>query len=55
MRKKLILLVVALAATVAATTVSQAAADTCPAGYHLVVCPTHSFCCPPFAKCVCLF
>jgi hypothetical protein len=64
MRKKLALLLFALAAVAPAGAVSRAptaatprASDpqTCPTGWHLYVCPTHSFCCPPFARCVCVF
>lgn len=53
MRKKLTLLGFALAATFAASAVSPAAADTCPKGTHLIVCPTGSWCCPNNAFCVC--
>jgi hypothetical protein len=56
MRKKLALLVFALAALTAASTIAPtpASADTCPKGSHLFVCPTHSFCCPNNAFCACL-
>ncbi|HSS50728.1 MAG TPA: hypothetical protein VLX28_17450 [Thermoanaerobaculia bacterium] len=55
MRKKLALLVFALAAVAAAGTIapSPASADTCPKGTHLFVCPTYSFCCPNNAFCAC--
>ncbi|HEY3570473.1 MAG TPA: hypothetical protein VGP73_21260 [Thermoanaerobaculia bacterium] len=54
MRKKLIILAFALAAA-AASTLSPASAQTstCKNGYHLIVCPTYSFCCPDNAFCVC--
>ena len=55
MRKKLVSLGIALAALVAASTLTPASADptTCPKGSHLIVCPTYSFCCPNNAFCVC--
>jgi hypothetical protein len=54
MRKKLALLTFGLAALAAASTVRPAAAvQACPNGYHLIVCPTYSFCCPNNAFCVC--
>ncbi|HSS48232.1 MAG TPA: hypothetical protein VLX28_04740 [Thermoanaerobaculia bacterium] len=52
MRKKLVILVFALAAA-AASTLAPASADTCPKGSHLFVCPTYSFCCPNNAFCAC--
>ncbi|HEY0511939.1 MAG TPA: hypothetical protein VGH73_08545 [Thermoanaerobaculia bacterium] len=54
MRKKLALLVVAAALAAGSALVEPAAALTCPAGSHLVTCPTRTFCCPDFARCVCL-
>ena len=55
MRKKLALLVLALAALAAASAGTTAsAADTCPKGTHLIVCPESSWCCPNNAFCVCL-
>ena len=54
MRKKLALLVLALAAMAAASFGgSTASADTCPKGTHLIVCPNSSWCCPNNAFCVC--
>jgi hypothetical protein len=53
MRKVFVLLVLALAALAATSTVSLASATTCPKGSHLIVCPTYSFCCPNNAFCVC--
>ncbi|HEX4963390.1 MAG TPA: hypothetical protein VF173_21350 [Thermoanaerobaculia bacterium] len=55
MRKKLALLALALAAFTAAATARPAAALTCPAGSHPIVCtnPDRSFCCPNNAFCVC--
>ena len=53
MRKKLALLVLALAALTASVTVRPAAALTCDVNHHLIVCPTYSFCCPNNAFCVC--
>jgi hypothetical protein len=55
MRKKLIILAFALAAT-AASTLTPASAQsstTCKKDEHLIVCPTYSFCCPNNAFCVC--
>jgi hypothetical protein len=55
MRKKLALLILALAALTAASTGPRtAAADTCPKGTHLIVCPDSSWCCPNNAFCFCL-
>ncbi|HEX3553826.1 MAG TPA: hypothetical protein VIA62_11425 [Thermoanaerobaculia bacterium] len=54
MRKKLALLVLALAAVAATSVISPAAADPCPPNSFLKVCPTHSFCCPFNARCACL-
>ncbi len=55
MRKKLIILGFALAATAASTlSPAPAKADTCPKNSHLFVCPTYSFCCPDNAFCACL-
>jgi hypothetical protein len=54
MRKKLALFALALALTAGSVAVRPAAALTCPTGSHLVTCPTRTFCCPDFAKCVCL-
>jgi hypothetical protein len=57
MRKKLLGLVIVLAAVAGTTAISSstpAAAKSCPKGSHLVVCPTQSFCCPNFAICDCL-
>ncbi len=53
MRKKLALLVLALSAVAAASAIAPAAADPCPPNSNLIVCPTRSFCCPFFARCVC--
>ena len=56
MRKKLVSLGFALAALVAASTFTPAAADpsTCPPNSHRIVCPDgHSFCCPNNALCIC--
>jgi hypothetical protein len=55
MRKKLVSLGFALAALITASTLApaKASAATCPNGYHLIVCPTYSFCCPNNAFCVC--
>jgi len=55
MRKKLILLVVALLAVLASSTLSPASADssTCPRNTHLIDCGTYSFCCPNNAFCFC--
>jgi hypothetical protein len=54
MRKKLVLLGLALAALVAAGARSPPAADTCPPNSFLFVCPTYSFCCLFTARCACL-
>ena len=57
MRKKLLSLVIVLAAGVGTTAIlssTPVAAKSCPKGSHLVVCPTRSFCCPNFAICDCL-
>jgi hypothetical protein len=53
MRKKLALLVFALAALAASFTVRPASALTCPKGSHEFDCPTYSFCCPNNAFCAC--
>jgi hypothetical protein len=56
MRKKLVILAFALTAAAAGTlSPKTASADptTCKTGYHLIVCPTYSFCCPNNAFCVC--
>jgi hypothetical protein len=55
MRKKLALVVLALAAVAALSgfAPAPASADVCPRGSHLIVCPTYSFCCPNNAFCVC--
>jgi hypothetical protein len=53
MRKKLALLVFALAALTASLSVRPAAALTCPPGSHEIDCPTSSWCCPNNAFCVC--
>ncbi len=53
MRKKLVFLAFALAAT-AATAVSHAQIiNSCPPGSHRINCPTYSFCCPNNALCIC--
>jgi hypothetical protein len=54
MRKRLLFLAFALAAT-AASTISPASATTCPKNSHLVDCGDHSFCCPNNALCICGF
>jgi hypothetical protein len=55
MRKKLVILVFALAAAAASTlTPASAQSSTCRKGSHLFVCPTYSFCCPDNALCVCI-
>ena len=54
MRKKLVLLGLALAAVAAASGITPAAADPCPPNSNLIVCPTRSFCCPFNARCACL-
>lgn len=53
MRKKLALLVFALAAVAATTVPSHAAASTCPKNYRAIDCGTYILCCPPYAFCVC--
>ncbi len=56
MRKKLALVVLALAALAAASTLPPASAadpTVCPPHSHFIYCPPHSFCCPDFAFCVC--
>ncbi|HEX3552806.1 MAG TPA: hypothetical protein VIA62_06215 [Thermoanaerobaculia bacterium] len=55
MRKKLALLVFALAAVTAASAISpaSAAASTCPKNSHPIDCGTFILCCPNFAFCVC--
>ncbi len=53
MRKKLALLALAVALAAGSVIVKPAAALTCAAGSHLVTCPTRTFCCPDFARCVC--
>jgi len=53
MRKKLALLIFALAALAASFTVRPVSALTCPNGTHLIVCPNSSWCCPNNAFCVC--
>jgi hypothetical protein len=53
MRKKLALLVFALAALTASLTIRPASALTCPPKTHEVDCPNgHSFCCPNNALCL---
>jgi hypothetical protein len=52
MRKKLALLVFALAA-VAATSTSHAASSTCPKNTRPIDCGTYILCCPFNAFCVC--
>jgi hypothetical protein len=60
MRKKLALLVFALAAAAAAGRSIPAAAtlvcstDPCPPKSHRFCCPTGSFCCPDNALCACI-
>jgi hypothetical protein len=56
MRKKLALIVLALAAFAAANTTSSASViiSPCPKGSHLFRCPTYSFCCPNNAFCICV-
>ena len=64
MRKKLALLLFALAALAPAAAVTHASpakllptlaqTSTCPKGSHLFICPTYSFCCPNNAFCACL-
>jgi hypothetical protein len=60
MRKKLALLIFALAAAAAAGRSIPASAtfvcppDGCPAKTHRFCCPTYSFCCPDNAFCACL-
>ncbi|HEX4962343.1 MAG TPA: hypothetical protein VF173_16015 [Thermoanaerobaculia bacterium] len=54
MRKKLILLGLALAAVAAAGAITPASADPCPKNSNLFVCPTYTFCCPFNARCACL-
>jgi hypothetical protein len=59
MRKKLALLIFALAAAAAAGRSVPAAATLvcsgdCPPKTHLFCCPTYSFCCPDNALCACL-
>lgn len=60
MRKKLALLVFALAAaaaasrTVPATATLVCSTDPCPPNTHRFCCPTYSFCCPNNAFCACL-
>lgn len=55
MRKKLALLAlaVALAAGSVFVNAKPAAALVCPPGSHPIICPSHSFCCPDTALCVC--
>ena len=53
MRKRLALLILALAAVVGAGSGFPAAADSCPRNSHLICCPTSCFCCPNNAFCVC--
>lgn len=55
MRKRLVVLLIVLAAVVgtAAVTSSPAEAKSCPRGSHLITCPTGSWCCPNNALCVC--
>ena len=56
MRKKLALIVLALAAFTAASVPTSATVPTtspCPAGTHLFTCPDRTFCCPNGAFCIC--
>jgi len=55
MRKKLVLLGLALAAAIAAGTMAPAAAagSTCPKNTHPIDCGTYILCCPDNAFCVC--
>jgi len=53
MRKKLALLVFALAAVTATLAISPASALTCPKNSHPIDCGTYILCCPNFAFCVC--
>ena len=54
MRKKLALLVFALAALTASLTIRPASALTCPPKTHEIDCTNgHSFCCPDNALCIC--
>ncbi|HYU33309.1 MAG TPA: hypothetical protein VEW48_14215 [Thermoanaerobaculia bacterium] len=55
MRKKLILLVVALLAVLATSALSpaSAASSTCPRNTHPIDCGTYILCCPNNAFCVC--
>ncbi len=58
MRKKLALLIFALALAAAASRSVPAATLTCsgscPPNSHRFCCPTYSFCCPNNADCACL-
>jgi len=53
MRKKLVVLVLALAATAAASVISPAAAATCPKNTRPIDCGTFVLCCPFNAFCFC--
>ncbi len=54
--KKRIALIAFVVLAVVGTTADRPvkAAKSCPRGYHEVVCPTYSFCCPNNAFCACL-
>jgi hypothetical protein len=59
MRKKLAVMIFALAAAAAAGRSIPAAAsvvcpvDNCPPKTHRICCPTYTFCCPDNAFCIC--
>ena len=55
MRKKLVLLVLALVAVLAASALSPASASpsTCPRSWRPIDCGTYILCCPPYAVCFC--
>jgi hypothetical protein len=53
MRKKLVLLVFALAAAAGTITPASADSSTCPKNTHPIDCGTYILCCPNNAFCVC--
>jgi len=53
MRKKLILLVLALAAVAATSAITPASAASCPPPQIQVHCDTYTICCYKFEPCIC--
>jgi hypothetical protein len=53
MRKKLVLLVLALAAVAATSVITPAFATTCPPNYLPVDCGDYTICCHRFSVCIC--